>query len=389
MLPYSKQSIDRRDIESVIEVLQSDWLTTGPTVDRFEQAVAKHVSSRHAVAFCNGTAALHAAMATEGIGPGDEVIVPAITFVATANAVIYCGGTPVFADVDPNTLLIDTHDVVRKISSRTKAVVAMDYAGQTCDYAGLKQIADQNGLHLMADCCHSIGARSFGRPVPAWVDSACYSFHPVKPMTTCEGGMVVTDNEDRAQALRKFRNHGISTDHHQRSQSGTCHYDMQSLGFNYRLSDVHCALGLTQLQKLATWTIRRREIAETYRHLLKDSAFATPLDNVPGAGHAHHLFVVRWSCEQTGIPRDQVVQQLRTKQIRANVHYRPVYQHSFYQQLAIRMRVSHCPFAEAVYPQLISLPIFPSMSYEDVIRVVSELRSIATAGVSGNQKKVA
>lgn len=389
MLPYSKQSIDQRDIDAVVEVLRSDWLTTGPTVERFENAVAETVSAEHAVSFSNGTAALHAAIATADLQPDDEVIVPVITFVATANAAVYCGATPIFADIDPNTLLIDPQDVVRKITSRTRAIIAMDYAGQTCDYAQLKQIADQNGLKLLADSCHSIGATSFGRHVPEWVDAACYSFHPVKPMTTCEGGMVATNDLDMATALRNFRNHGITSDHHQRAISGTCFYDMQSLGFNYRLSDVHSALGLTQLQKLPEWTRQRAELASTYREKLRQLEFAQPLDVVPGAGHAHHLFVIRWHEEQAGICRDDVIDALRHAGIRANVHYRPVYQHTYYQQRSRRMRMVRCPNAEAVYPQLISLPIFPAMSNGDVTRVVNELQSIIEMARSRNWKKVA
>ena len=389
MLPYSRQSIDQRDIEAVVRVLTSDWLTTGPVVEQFENAIADFVSARQAIAFSNGTAALHAMAATTGIKPGDEVIVPAITFVATANAVIYCGGTPVFADVHPETLLIDPHDVVRKITSRTKAIIAMDYAGQTCDYVTLKQIADQNNVKLLADCCHSIGAKSYGRHVPEWVESACYSFHPVKPITTCEGGMVVTDDERLATALRHFRNHGITTDHHQRSKSGTCDYDMQSLGFNYRLSDVHCALGLSQLQKLDEWTRQRTTVAAAYRKQLAGLDFVRPLACVPGAGHTYHLFVIRWNTDRAGVDRDQVIAALRDQGIRANVHYRPVYQHTYYQQRSSHLRMVRCPQAEQAFPQLISLPIFPAMTNDDVTRVVSELRRIVDSAKSETWNKVA
>jgi perosamine synthetase len=389
MLPYSRQSIDQRDIDAVVDVLRSGWLTTGPTVEQFEKAVARHVAARHTVAFCNGTAALHAAVATLSLQPGDEVIVPAITFVATANAVVYCGGTPIFADVDPETLLLDPQDVVRKITSRTRAVIAMDYAGQTCDYPLLNQIACRNGLHLLADCCHSLGATSFGRHVPEWVPLACYSFHPVKPITTCEGGMVATDDERLATALRHFRNHGITTDHHQRSRTATCFYDMQSLGFNYRLSDVHSALGLAQLQRLAEWTRQRAVVAEWYRQQLRDLPWVRPLANVPGSGHAHHLFVVRWQAKRSGVDRDTVIQQLRERQIFANVHYRPVYQHTFYRQQSMHLRMPRCPQAEAVYEELISLPLFPAMSQDDVTRVVGELQCIVRDRGAGRRKRVA
>ena len=389
MLPYSKQSIDQRDIDAVVEVLKSDWLTTGPMVSRFEEALGEYVSAPHAVAFSNGTAALHGAIATCNLQPGDEVIVPAITFVATANAVVYCGGTPIFADVDPDTLLVNPQDVVRKITSRTRAIVAMDYAGQACDYPRLKQIADQNGLTLLSDGCHSIGAMSYGRHVPEWVEATCYSFHPVKPMTTCEGGMVVTGDAKRAEALRRFRNHGINSDHHQRAKHGTCYYDMESLGFNYRLSDVQSALGLTQLQRLREWTERRSRIALAYQNQLRHLDFLKPLENVAGAGHAHHLFVVRWLAENAGVDRDSAIQKLRDAGVFANVHYRPVYQHSFYQGRKKLARLVSCPNAEAVYPQLISLPIFPGMHENDVAKVVGELKRIATAARSRRWNKAA
>lgn len=389
MLPYSKQSIDQRDIDAVVEVLKSDWLTTGPMVNRFEKAVGQFVSAPHAISFSNGTAALHATIATSNLQPGDEVIVPAITFVATANAVVYCGGTPIFADVDPNTLLINPQDVVRKITSRTRAIMTMDYAGQTCDYPKLKQIAVQNDLKLFSDGCHSIGAMSYGRHVPEWVDAACYSFHPVKPMTTCEGGMVVTDDLQRAESLRRFRNHGIQSDHHQRAKNGTCFYDMESLGFNYRLSDVQSALGLTQLQRLREWTEKRSRIAKAYHNQLGNLDFLSPLENAAGAGHAHHLFVIRWNAEKAGVDRDTAIQKLREVGIFANVHYRPVYQHSFYQQLNERGRLVRCPNAEAVYPQLISLPIFPAMNENDVARVVTELKGITNTVGSRKWNKAA
>ncbi len=389
MLPYSRQSIDPSDIRAVVEVLQSDWLTTGPMVQRFEEAFAQYVATRQAVAFSNGTAALHAAMSALCLQPGDEVIVPAITFVATANAVIYAGGIPIFADISPDTLLMDSRDVVRKITSRTRALVAVDYAGQTCDYAELKRIARQNDLKLIADCCHSIGARSYGRHVPEWVDAACYSFHPVKPMTTCEGGMVATDDLELAAELKVFRNHGIATDHHQRSQSGTCFYDMQALGYNYRLSDVHCALGLSQLQRLPAWTMQRARIAEAYGQQFQRVPYVRPLTTIAGAGHAHHLYVVRWSCESSGVSRDDVLGGLRDQGIQANVHYRPVYQHSYYQKNFSRLRMFSCPQAELAYPELISLPIFPAMTPDDVNHVVDSVRRIVETAQPTSRRSVA
>ena len=378
MLPYSKQSIDQSDIDIVAEVLQSSWLTTGPWVGKFEQAIAEYVASDCAVSFSNGTAALHAAVNAVQCQPDDEVIVPAISFVATANAAVYCGATPVFADVDPNTLLIDPADVVRKISSRTKAIIAMDYGGQPCDYPVLRQIANQHDVVLISDACHSIGATSYGRHVAQWADMTCFSFHPVKPLTTCEGGMVVTDNSAFDKCLRQFRNHGIDTDHHQRAKNGTFAYDMSSLGFNYRLSDVHSALGWSQLRKLPVWQEQRNEVAKQYHQQLANQTFCQPLERTESTTHAWHLFAIRWNEQETGVSRDEVVTQLRERGIYANVHYLPIYQHSFYQNHErVGLRLHRCPNAEAAYPQLISLPIFPSMTSEDVSFVVKQLSEVS------------
>ncbi len=388
MIPYARQTIDAADIQRVVEALQSPWLTTGPLVDQFESAVAAKVKSEHAVAFSSGTAALHGAAAAIGVQPGDEVIVPAITFVATANAVVYCGARPVFADVCPDTLLIDPQDVLRKISARTKAIFAVDYAGQPCDYGRLKQIAAGNRLTLVADASHSLGSSFFGRQVPQWVDLACYSFHPVKPITTCEGGMVVTNAQSLVPRLRQFRNHGIDADHHRRQALGTCQYDMQQLGFNYRLSDVQSALGLSQLKKLDDWTAQRNRIADRYRRQLANLPHVTPLCTLPGVQSSYHLFVIKWNRDQTGIARDDAIEMLRQCGIRANIHYRPVYQHSFYRQTLTGQNIS-CPVADDVYEQIISLPMFPGMTGDQVRQVVGALDAAARRGQRHHRDKAA
>ncbi len=373
MLPYSKQQIDQEDIDCVVQVLQSNWLTTGPGVGEFENSVADLVDAKEAVSFSSGTAALHGAASAIGLQGGDEVIVPAITFVATANAAVYCGAKPVFADVCPQTLLIDPQDVLRKISARTKAIFAVDYAGQSCDYAALRQIAKSNGLLLVSDSSHALGATFLGCPVASWVDLACYSFHPVKPITTCEGGMVVTDSAEFAARLREFRNHGIDTDHHQRSTHRTCHYDMASLGFNYRLSDVQSALGTSQLKKLDGWMRQRNDIANLYRDLLSPVRHVQPLESLFGSTHSYHLFVVRWDDAWAGISRDAAINLFRQSDIQANIHYRPVYQHSFYQNM-FAGEIVYCPNAEQAYNEIMSLPIFPEMTDDQVHHVVTTLR---------------
>ncbi|MCK5795521.1 MAG: DegT/DnrJ/EryC1/StrS family aminotransferase, partial [Anaerolineales bacterium] len=276
-IPYGRQQVDEADIAAVVEVLRSDWLTTGPKVAEFEGAIADYVGCRYAVAVSSGTAALHAAVAAIGVGPGDEVVLPPLTFVATANAVLYQGATPVFADVDAATLLLDPEQVEAKITPRTKAIIAVDYAGQPCDYEALSDIAERHQLRLLDDASHSLGAKWQGRKVGSLADLSTFSFHPVKSITCGEGGMVTTDDLQLAQWLRQFRNHGIDVDHRQRAANGTWHYQMCNLGFNYRLSDLHCSLGVSQLGKLPGWISRRQEIAAEYNRCFADHAGIEPL----------------------------------------------------------------------------------------------------------------
>lgn len=376
MLPYGKQTIEQDDIEAVVEALNSDWLTTGPKVAEFESAMAENCSTRFAVAVNSGTAALHAAMFAAGIAPGDEVIVPSISFVATANAAVYLGAKPVFADIDPDSLLIDCEDVRRKITSKTKAIVAMDYAGQPCDYGTLREIASQHGLKLIADACHSLGGSFDKHPVGSLADLTCFSLHPIKQITAGEGGVVVTNDESANGAMRSFRNHGITTDFREREQLASYVYGMESLGFNYRITDIQCALAISQLAKLPRFTRRRNDIARFYRSLLGPIDVVTPLENASKIGHAYHLFVVKWNSEISGITRDEAFQRLRDRGIGVNVHYQPIYQHPFYVR-RFGDQTGCCPNAEKAYQQILSLPIFPNMLASDVQRVVTELKAVA------------
>lgn len=355
-IPYARQHITEEDIQAVVDVLRSDWLTTGPMVERFEQAVCDYRGTRHGVAVCNGTAALHCAMHAIGIGPGDEVILPPLTFVATANAVLYLGGTPVFADVEEDTLLIDPNEVERLITPKTRAIIAVDYAGQPCDYDALRDIADRHGLWLVADACHSLGASYKGRPVGSLADLTCFSFHPVKPITTGEGGMVVTDDAQLAEAMRRYRNHGIDLEHHRRQGWG---YDVLSEGRNYRLTDIQSALGLSQLRSLRQTVEARNAIASRYGARFVGSSVRL-LSRNRHAGHAWHLFVVRVA------KRDEVFQRLRTAGIGVNVHYRPVYQFSMYRALTDNVI---CPRAERAFAEILSLPVYAGLSTADVDRI--------------------
>lgn len=377
MIPYGRHLIDEDDIRSVSETLASDWLTTGPKVGEFEAAVAAFVHSEHAVAVSSGTAALHAAMHCLGIGFGDEVIVPAITFVATANAVVFCGGTPVFADVDSNTLLIDPEDVEAKITEKTRAIVAVDYAGQPCDYDGLRRICERHGLVLVADACHSLGATQGGIPASRWADIAVFSFHPVKHITTGEGGMVVTNRADWAKKARMFRNHGIETDHREREHLGTWAYDMVELGYNYRITDIQCALGISQLKKLPRWIEQRRRLSGYYSQLLADIGWLEPLKQVSD-GHAWHLYVIK--LREAGL-RKELFNFMRKSGVGVNVHYLPVHLHSFYRN-RFHTAPGLCPVAEGAYEHILTLPLHQGMTETDVEYVVQCLNGFEYQGLS-------
>lgn len=374
LLPYGHQWIDESDIQAIVDVLRSDWLTTGPKVREFEQAFANVVGAKEAVAVNNGTAALHTAMYAADIGPGDEVIVSPMTFVSSANCIVFQGGTPVFTDVDPNTLLIDPVEVEAKITPRTKAIIAVDYTGQPCDYDALRAIAKRHGLTLVADGCHALGGSYKGRPVGSLADLNSFSFHAVKPITTGEGGMISTDDPKLAQRMRVFRNHGITTDHHQREQQGSWFYEMVDLGYNYRITDFQCALGISQLQKLSGFLERRRTIAKQYDEAFTAVPDVNPLVVRQNILHAYHLYVVKIDFKMLRVDRTALLTSLREKGIAVNVHYIPVYLHPFYRD-NFNTRPSLCPNAEAAYEQIISLPVFPGMTDEDVKKVIVELKN--------------
>lgn len=367
-LPYGRQEIVDTDVKAVVEALVSGWLTTGPRVGEFEQAFAAHVGADEGVAVNSGTAALHCAMRAIGVGAGDEVIVPAITFAASANAALYEGARVVFADVEPDTLLIDPSSVAKCITSRTRAIVAVDYAGQPADYDALTELSGPRGIRIVADACHAPGATYKGRAIGTLAKISCFSFHPVKHMTTCEGGMAVTDNAGMAQHMRQFRNHGIDSDHRAREAAGAHAYDMGELGFNYRLPDVLCALGLAQLKRLSSWVAARQQVARLYDEALAGFAEAVPLKTHGDRTHAHHLYVVRL---MEGIDRNRVFARLRAEGIGANVHYAPVYLHSHYARMGYRPGL--CPIAEAASRQILTLPMFAAMTEADVRRVVGAL----------------
>lgn len=375
LLPYGRQSINEEDIKAVVEVLRSDWLTTGPKVGEFEERFAAWVGAKCAVSFSSGTAALHAAAFAAGLGPGDEAITTPMTFCATANCALYQGAKPVFGDVSADTLNLDPGEVARKLSSRTKAILAVDYAGHPADLDGLLAIARQRGIPLIEDACHALGAHYHKQCVGGIADMTVFSFHPVKHLTTGEGGMVTTNDATLAETLRRFRNHGISSDARQRQASGQWYYEMVLLGFNYRLTDIACALGLSQLMNLSENLARRREIAAHYTAAFRDVPQVIAPSVRAEANPAWHLYAIRLDLAKLTGDRGQIFRALRAENIGVNVHYIPVHLHPYY-----RDQFGHaegdCPVAEAAYERLISLPMFHGMTDADVMDVVQAVSKV-------------
>jgi len=375
LLPYGRQAITDADIQAVVEVLRSDWLTTGPKVSEFEEAFAERVGSKHAVSFSSGTAALHAAAFGAGLQSGDEAITTPMTFCATANSVIYQGAKPVFADICPDTLNIDPEQIADNINSRTRAILAVDYAGHPADLQAILQLAEQHGLIVIEDASHALGAEYRGHRVGSISDLTVFSFHPVKHLTTGEGGMVTTERGELAERLRRFRNHGIGSDARQRQAAGHWHYEMVLLGFNYRLSDISCALGLSQLHCLQANVARRREIARQYSAVLDATPGVVPPVVRTEVNPAWHLYPVRLDLEKLTADRAEIFHALRAENIGVNVHYIPVHRHPFYRD-RFGYKGGEYPVAEKAYEQLISLPMFHGMSDQDVEDVIRALLKV-------------
>ena len=381
LLPYGRQSLDDADIQAVVEVLKSDWLTTGPKVGEFEERFAAWVGARHAVSFSSGTAALHGAAFAAGLEAGDEAITTPMTFCATANCILYQGATPVFADVSPDTLNLDPKEVSKRVSARTKAIFAVDYAGHPAALDELGELAETQVPQgrsplLIEDACHALGAEYRGKRVGGIADMTVFSFHPVKHLTTGEGGMVTTNDARLAETLRRFRNHGISSEARQRQEAGQWFYEMVLLGFNYRLTEIACALGLSQLERLDANVARRREIAAQYGEAFRD----LPAIVIPAVREdvnpAWHLYPIRLKLEMLAVGRGEIFQALRAENIGVNVHYIPVHQHPYYRERS-KSKESY-PVTEHAYERLIRLPMFHSMTVQDVEDVIHALLKVVT-----------
>ena len=375
LLSYGRHFVDEADIQAVVDTLRSDWLTAGPKVAEFEEAIAAFVGAKYAVSFSSGTAALHAAVYTAGLGPGNEAITTPLTFAATANCLLYQGARPIFADVEPETLIIDPAQVAAGVSPKTRAILPVDYAGHPARLDEILQLADRYGLIVIEDACHALGAEHRGRRVGSVAHMTVFSFHPVKHVTTGEGGMVVTDNAQFAETLRCFRNHGIDTDARSRQAAGRWHYEMVMLGFNYRLSDTACALGLQQLKKLESNLARRRQIASAYTEAFRTVPAIQPPMVRDDVSSAWHLYPIQLELNKLSASREQVFQALRAENIGVNVHYIPVHLHPYYRD-RFGYKGGEYPVAEDAYQRLISLPMFHAMTDADVADVIAALRKV-------------
>lgn len=365
-ISYGRQSIDDDDIQAVIETLRSPFLTQGPKVVEFEQAMADYIGTKYAVAFCNGTAALHGACYAAGISEGDEVITSPITFVASANCVRYQGGTVVFADIDPVTYNISSSEIEKKITNKTKAIIPVDFTGQPVDIDEIMNIAEEHNLVVIEDGAHSLGATYKGRKVGVTADMTMFSFHPVKPVTTAEGGIIVTNDVDYYKKLLQFRSHGIEATPFTAEQ-GDWYYEMTDLGYNYRMTDLQAALGISQLRKLDSFITRRQEIAAIYTEALNQVKEIRVPEQLADTDSGWHLYMIQ--LQQAD--RKAVFEAMRKANIGVHVHYIPVYWHPYYQGIGYEKGL--CLVAEAWYERALTLPIHPSLTDIEVDYIIREL----------------
>lgn len=374
-IPYGKQYIDESDLKAVSDVLQSDYLTTGPQVIAFEDKLCQVTGSTHAVAVSNGTAALHAACYAAGIEAGDEVITTPITFAASANCILYCGGTPVFADIDPETWNIDPNEIRKKITAKTKAVIAVDFTGQVVAIDEIRAICDEHQLIFIEDAAHSIGSKYKNIPVGNLADLTTFSFHPVKTITCGEGGAVLTNDEALYKKVSLFRSHAITRDRNELTQNLYPGYNEQvALGYNYRLTDIQAALGSSQLMKLEQFVLRRKEIVNKYNAAFAEMPEIIIQKEINESDSAKHLYVIRLNSKKTTLKRSEMMEILGSYNIGTQVHYMPVYYHPYYQKLGYQKGI--CPIAEALFEEIISIPLYYTMTDDDVAYVIETIRQI-------------
>ena len=383
MIPYGRQSLDQADIDAVVAVLQSDWLTQGPTIERFEQAMAARCQADFGVAVCNATAALHIACLAAGLGPGDRLWTTPNTFLASANCARYCGAEVDFVDIDPLTWNLDAYALKARLEAAEdsgtlpKVLVAVAFSGQSCDMRRLAELAEHYGFTIIEDASHAVGASYAGRPVGCGEFAAMtvFSFHPVKIITSAEGGMVLTNRRDLAERLQRLRSHGMTRDPAQMTEPshGPWYYQQVELGFNYRITDLQAALGLSQLNKLDDFIARRRELAARYDRLLAYLPLTLPSPQ-PEAESAWHLYVVRLQLDRINLSHRQVFEGLRAAGVGVNLHYIPLHLQPYYRDLGFAE--GDFPEAERYYAEAISLPLFPLLSDEQQDYVVEQLHRL-------------
>lgn len=371
IIPYGHQWIDQSDVAAVARVLKSDWITQGPAVEQFEQAIARYCKARYAVAFSSGTAALHAAYVAAGIGPGDEVITTPMTFAATANAVVFCGAKPVFADIQEDTLNIAPEEIERHITRKTKALAPVDFAGHPCDLAAIMKIARKHKLLVIEDAAHALGSEYQGRKVGGISDMTMFSFHPVKAITTGEGGVIATNRKDFYEKLKTFRNHGII----KRPEKGAWYYEIENPGNNYRITDLQCALGLSQMKKLGQFIRQRREIVRHYNRAFGTMKEVVVPTEKAYARSAYHIYAIRLRLEYLKAGRREIFDALRNEGLGVQVHYIPVHFHPFYRR-KFGYQKGDFPVAERYYECAITLPLFPKMTSQEINTVIKAVRGV-------------
>lgn len=374
---YGHQWIDEDDIQAVCDVLRSDYLTCGPAVTKFEKDLCDYTGVRYAVAVSNGTAALHCACIAAGIQPGDEVITTPLTFAASANCVLYCGGTPVFADVDPNTYNISPESIEEKITEHTKAVIAVDFTGQAVEHQKIREICDKYKLIFIEDAAHAIGTTYDEKAVGSLADMTCFSFHPVKTITGGEGGAVTTNSKEFYQKLLLAHTHGITHDEELMQDApheGPWYYEQISLGYNYRMTDFQAALLSSQLMKLDRFKVRRQEIVNRYNEAFADLPGIIVQKEIKESDTCRHLYIIRLDLDKLACTRRQFFDAMAAENVQCQIHYVPAYWFPYYQQLGYKKGL--CPNAESIYNSIMSIPLYPKMSDQDVEDVIAAVKKI-------------
>lgn len=374
---YGRQWIGDDDVEAVAKVLKGDYITCGPSVDALEKKLCEVTGAKYAVAVCNGTAALHCACIAAGLKEGDEVITTPLTFAASANCAVYVGATPVFADVDPKTYNIDPDSIEAHITEKTKAVVAVDFTGQAVDHDRIRAICDKHNLICIIDAAHAIGTTYNGRPEGSIGDMTCFSFHPVKTITSGEGGAITTNDPELYRKLHLASQHGIvrnPDEFVEPNPEGIWYYEMQTLGFNYRMTDFQAALLISQLKKLPEFSKRRHEIVNMYNEAFKDVPEIIVQEEIPQSDTTRHLYIIQLDLEKLSCTRREFFDAMSAENVQCQVHYVPVYYFPFYQERGYKKGL--CPNAEKIYEGIMSIPLYPMLTDEDVESVITAVKKV-------------